>query len=155
MPIIQVEDPNSPDACMLMDELSLRLAEITGDSGKASFDSNDVCASNARFLLARDAQGVALGCGALRPLPAGVAENVVEIKRMYARPGTRGVGSAILSMLEFEARGLGYATIWLETRLVNRVALAFYEQRGYRRIANYGKYAGNPLAVCFEKRLRA
>lgn len=28
---------------------------------------------------------------------------------------------------------------------------AFYQARGYRRIANYGNYAGNALAVCFEK----
>jgi GNAT superfamily N-acetyltransferase len=101
------------------------------------------------FVVARSNGGSALGCGALRPLEPGVA----EIKRMYTRHGTSGVGSAVLRYLEDEAQALGYQAIWLETRLVNRRAVEFYESRGYVRIANYGKYIGNPLAVCFEKQL--
>ena len=34
-----------------------------------------------------------------------------------------------------------------------RRAMDVYQARGYTRIANYGKYIGNPLAVCFEKSL--
>jgi len=72
---------------------------------------------------------------------------------MYSRPGTTGVGTAILSFLETEARHLGYRALRLETRLVNQRAVIFYERKGYQRIQNYGKYAGNPKAVCFEKLL--
>ena len=72
---------------------------------------------------------------------------------MYSRPGTSGVGSAILGFLETEAVNLGYQALWLETRLVNARAVSFYERRGYRRIPNFGKYVGNAKAVCFEKRL--
>ncbi|MEK7737226.1 MAG: GNAT family N-acetyltransferase, partial [Pseudomonadota bacterium] len=74
-------------------------------------------------------------------------------KRMYARPDTSGVGSAVLAYLEAEAKSIGYSALWLETRLVNRRAVAFYERRGYTRIENFGKYAGNPKAVCLGKRL--
>jgi len=63
------------------------------------------------------------------------------------------VGSAVLAFLEAEAARLGYAQAWLETRLVNARAVAFYEGRGYARIANYGRYRGNAAAVCFGKRL--
>ena len=63
------------------------------------------------------------------------------------------MGSAILAALEAEAAALGYRALWLETRLVNARAVAFYQARGYRRIANYGNYAGNALAACFEKLL--
>ena len=72
---------------------------------------------------------------------------------MYARPGSAGVGAAVLTYLEAEAARMGYAAIWLETRLINERAVKFYEKHGYCRIPNYGKYAGNPQAVCFEKRI--
>ncbi|GLH75096.1 N-acetyltransferase [Bradyrhizobium sp. SSBR45G] len=132
-----------------MSELSAALARITGDSGRSSFDPNDVRGSRACFLVARDETGHALGCGALRPLAADIA----EVKRMYARPEMRGVGAAILAHLETAAAGYGYQAIRLETRLVNVRAVAFYQRHGYRRIPNYGRYAGRPEAVCFEKRL--
>ena len=143
------EDPGAADSMALMDEVSTALEAITGDGGRSSFDVDDVRGPMACFVIARDHSGAALGCGALRPLQPGVA----EIKRMYARHGTSGVGSAVLRYLEEEAVAMGYQAIWLETRLVNRRAVDFYEARGYTRIANYGKYIGNPLAVCFEKQL--
>lgn len=146
---ITPEDPGSPDAFALLEELSETLRLITGSSGKSSFDANDVRAPDARFVVARDVYGRAIGCGAFRPLQNGVA----EIKRMYSRPGTTGVGTAILSCLEVEASRLGYEAVRLETRLANERALSFYERRGYRRIPNFGKYAGNAHAVCFEKPL--
>jgi GNAT superfamily N-acetyltransferase len=145
-------DPASPDALALMEELSATLAQITGDSGKASFDPNDVRNSaQARFVMARDSGGRAVGCGAFRPLHEGVA----ELKRMYARPGTTGVGAAVLAYLEAQAQTLGYQALWLETRLVNQRAVSFYERKGYARIPNFGKYVGLEGAVCFEKRLAA
>lgn len=146
---LAAEDPGAADSVALMAELSTALEAITGDGGTASFDAEDVRGPMACFVVARGDGGAALGCGALRPLEPGVA----EIKRMYARHGTSGVGSAVLRFLEAEAATLGYQAVWLETRLVNRRAVDFYEARGYRRIANYGKYIGNPLAVCFEKQL--
>jgi GNAT superfamily N-acetyltransferase len=142
-------DPTQPEALQMLDELSDTLAAITGSSGKASFDPDDVRGPMARFVVARDAAGIAIGCGAFRPLQEGIA----EVKRMYARPGNPGTGSAILAHLEVEAKILGYRAIWLETRLVNERAVRFYESRGYKRIDNFGKYAGSALAVCFEKRL--
>lgn len=146
---ISVEDPRSPEACTLLENLSEALRAITGDTGNSSFDANDVRLENARFVVARDAHGQPVGCGAFRPMRDGVA----EVKRMYARTGTAGVGAAILSFLEAEASKLGYAALHLETRLVNARAVVFYERHGYARIPNYGKYAGNAQAVCFEKRL--
>ncbi len=143
------EDPDSPDSQALMAELGAVLQAITGSNGSANFDVNDLRTDGARFAVARTAEGVAVGCGAFLPFAAGVA----EIKRMYARPGQRGAGSAILVHLETEAAALGYATLCLETRLINTRAVAFYEARQYQRILNYGKYVGNPLAACFQKQL--
>lgn len=148
---IALEDPTSADAQALMDELSATLANITGDSGKSSFDLDDVRVPRACFVVARDAGKQAVGCGAFRPLQ----DEIAEVKRMYSRPGTCGVGSAILAYLEAAAADFGYRTLWLETRRVNARAVAFYQRHGYRRIPNFGKYAGSAKAVCFEKHLQS
>ncbi len=147
--ILSPEDPASTAACELLDELSAALAAITGATGQSSFDPDDVRQPNALFVIARDATGQAVGCGAFRPLCEGIA----EVKRMYARPGTKGAGVAILEYLEARAAEMGYQAVWLETRLINERAVRFYELHGYTRIANFGKYQGNPQAACFEKRL--
>lgn len=42
-------EADSPEALALMAELSARLAEITGDSGSASFDVSEMRAANACF----------------------------------------------------------------------------------------------------------
>jgi ribosomal protein S18 acetylase RimI-like enzyme len=146
---IRAEDPGTPDALALIDELSAALAAITGDSGRSSFDPDDVRAAGALFVMARDASGQAVGCGAFRPLEDGIA----EVKRMYARPGNHGVGRAVLSYLEAQAATMGYRALWLETRAVNERAVRFYRGIGYARIPNYGKYAGNSEAVCLAKKM--
>jgi len=142
---IRACEPQSVDGALLIEELSAALAAITGDSGKASFSPD-----GALFVVARGAGGELLGCGALRLLEDGVG----EIKRMYARPGTRGVGAALLAWLEREAGVLGYRELWLETRRVNTRAVDFYLKHGYQPIPNYGRYIGRPEAVCFGKAVR-
>ena len=137
-----------------MEELSATLEQITGDGGKASFDPEDVSdPATACFAIARGDDGRAVGCGAFRPLVH--QPGVAELKRMYARPGARagGVGRSVLAYLEAQAIARGYEALWLETRLVNRRAVAFYDRHGYARIPNFGKYVGLEGAVCFEKRL--
>jgi GNAT superfamily N-acetyltransferase len=103
------------------------------------------------FLVARDADGAAVGCGGLRLLEPGSA----EIKRMYVAPAARGTGVAvaILRALEAEARRLGVARLLLETGTAQPDAMRFYEREGYRRIDNFGPYAGEPLSVCYARDL--
>ena len=143
------ESPFSQDAISLMDELSDCLQAITGDSGRSSFDAHDVCGDRALFIIARNKEGKAVGCGAFRPIDGKTA----ECKRMYAKEKGIGLGNKILTYLEEQARGMGYRYLRLETRVINREAVAFYERNGYQRIPNYGKYENRPEAVCFEKQL--
>lgn len=145
--VISKADPESVAASELMDELSDTLWAITGDSGRSSFDPADIKQPRSLFVIAYDNQQEALGCGAIRQ----VEGNSAEIKRMYARYKGAGIGSAILSYLELQAKELGYVSLKLETRLINHNAVCFYESNGYKRIGNYGKYAGNGEAVCYEK----
>ena len=132
-----------------MTELTAALAAISGDGGSASFAIEDVNVPRSLFAVARGIDGAALGCVALRPL----TEEVGEIKRMYGRPGSRGVGAALLAFVEAEARAFGYRSAWLETRRVNTRAVAFYQRHGYREIAPYGKYVGRLDAICLGKLL--
>lgn len=146
---VSTADPDSPEAQHLLAALSETLRQITGSSGEASFQVSDVRMDGTCFAIARDAGGEPVGCGAIRPLQPGVA----ELKRMFAVPGSRGVGSAVLAFLEREAAKHGYRQLWLETRGVNHRAISFYERHGYQRIANFGRYVGRAEAVCLGKLL--
>lgn len=96
-------------------------------------------------LLARDDDGTALGCGALRPLGDGVA----EVKRMYVVPEARGrgVARAVLAGLEEAARERGWTTLRLETGPRQPEAVALYGSAGYRPIEAFGVYVGDPDAL--------
>jgi GNAT superfamily N-acetyltransferase len=95
-------------------------------------------------LVARDEDGAAIGCGALRELGAGVA----EVKRMFVVPAARGrgVSRAVLTALEDVARERGWTTLRLETGPRQPEAIGLYTAAGYRPIDAFGAYAGHPDA---------
>jgi GNAT superfamily N-acetyltransferase len=103
-------------------------------------------------LVARDADGEAVGCGALRHLGEGVA----ELKRMYVVPEARGrgVSKALLTGLEAAAVARGWTTLRLETGPRQPEAIGLYERAGYRPIEAFGAYVGaaDPdLSLFFER----
>lgn len=147
---IECAHPDDPDARQLIDELGQSLRATTGRFFPESYTAADLADPRSSFLVARADDDAPLGCGALRPF----SKRIAEVKRMYARPGTKGVGAAILQRLEDLAREFGYDEIYLETGVENVRAIAFYERNGYRRIPNFGHYAGRDNAACFGKRLR-
>ncbi|MGY5956970.1 GNAT family N-acetyltransferase [Kosakonia sp. BK9b] len=143
---LALTDPTDAASLQLQDALSDYLQTLTGSSGRASFDA---CTLGPRdfFLLARDAGNQPVGCVALREIASGIG----EIKRMYARPGTQGVGAQLLRALEDEAQVRGFKQLWLETRKINQRAVDFYLRNGYQIRENYGRYVGKPEAICFGK----
>ena len=149
--VILAVDAASPDAQLLLDALSAALLRINGDSGRSSFD---IEASTPRggFYLARDASGALLGCAALRPL-GGPDSSIGELKRMYARPGSTGVGAALLAHVEAQARAHGYQAVHLSTRVANGRAVAFYAKHGYVPVLAWGKYVGAAQSTCLGKTL--
>lgn len=74
-----------------------------------------------------------------------------EIKRMYVVPSARGAGIArkLLTALEAEARGLGYARARLDTGPRQPHARALYLSTGYREIPDYND---NPYASFWGER---
>jgi GNAT superfamily N-acetyltransferase len=87
------------------------------------------------LLLARGADGTALGCVGLRPL----SEDRCEMKRLYVTPHGRGLGlgKALAERIVAEARRIGYREMLLDTLPSLTAAIALYEQMGFARIAAY------------------
>ena len=91
----------------------------------------------------------AIGCGAFKKYDAGKA----EIKRMFTKPGYRGlgIGLRILNELELWASELKYDSCILETGKKQPEAIGLYEKTGYKKISNYGQYEGIENSVCMLK----
>jgi GNAT superfamily N-acetyltransferase len=121
-------------------------AELRGRYGGAGEPGRTPSASDVSVVvLARDDDGTALGCGALRDLEPGVA----EIKRMYVVPAARGrgVSKAVLAALEAEAARRGRRTLRLETGPLQPEAVGLYTAAGYRPIPAFGAYVADPEAA--------
>lgn len=68
--------------------------------------------------------------------------------------GRRGIGSALVAWLEQSARVAGIGQVYLEARLTNRAARAFYARLGYREIQTLpGYYQGVEACVRLAKDL--
>ena len=140
---------DGPDSQALRREVEAELIDRYGGDQEKGVKPNEF--DVAAFLVARDTEGRALGCGALRPHADGVA----EIKRMYVRPAARGKGVSrvLLAALEDAARERGFHTIRLETGTMQPEAMALYAGAGYVPITGFGAYADHPASRCFERRL--
>jgi putative acetyltransferase len=149
---VSAADPRLPEAVEVVRALSGELARQYdfADDGSGDFRPEDVLIPRAAFVIGR-AGSRAVACGAIRPLERQVA----EVKRMFVLPECRGRGyaKAILAELERVAEQMGYRALRLETGNRQPEAIALYEQAGYRRIPNFGRYVGSERSVCFEKRL--
>ncbi|MEW1602287.1 GNAT family N-acetyltransferase [Streptomyces sp. NPDC093808] len=149
MPAVSEEPWDGADGVRLRAAMEAELAARYGipdqETDKPTARDTDV------FLVARDAEGNATGCGALRRL----SEDTAETKRMYVVPELRGTGAAtgVLRTLEDHASRLGCKALHLSTGVLQPDAVRFYEREGYARTEGYGPYVGHPLAVCFVRRL--
>lgn len=147
---VKKADPRSAESQLLIRKLSAELAAITGDGGNSNFIMDSLDNEKSLWVLARNDNCGAVGCGAIRPLTGHVA----ELKRMFSDRSSPAIGSALLIFLENAALDMGYSQIWLETRAVNHKAINFYLRKGYERIENYGPYVNRNEAVCFAKILK-
>jgi putative acetyltransferase len=148
---IDSDDPVGETARKLIDDLCAELSERYG-APPSPFSPAEASAPRTVFLVAcLDSQPV--GCAAIRRID----DDTAEVKRMYVAPAARrgGIARRLLAELERRAMEFGYRAIRLETGIRQPEAQRLYESCGYKRIAAFGHYAGNPISVCYEKVLTA
>jgi len=118
-------------------------AELAGLPG-------DYAAPKGAILIARGADGAALGCIGLRPL----GDRICEMKRLYVRPAARqtGLGSALAVAVIEAAQQRGYREMKLDTLPQLQQAIALYRSLGFAPIA---PYADHPYegTLCFGRML--
>lgn len=94
-----------------------------------------------------------VGCGGIREIAAGAARRRFEVKHLYLRPFTRGrgLGRALLTELEANARGFGADELLLDTNSSLTAAGGLYRSSGFVEIPAYND---NPNATnWYSKRL--
>jgi GNAT superfamily N-acetyltransferase len=101
------------------------------------------------FVAHRD--GELVGCAGMRRR----SNREVEVKRMFIRRPFRGRGwsRTLLTLLEDEARTLGFARIVMETGAQQPEAMGLYESSGYAPIPGFGHYRDSPMSRSYGKDL--
>jgi len=150
---IRREALDSEAAQRLIGALNVELRGEYPEPGANHFrlDGEEVSEGSGSFVVAY-ADGMAVGCGAVRKLD----ESTGELKRMFVTPEARGkgVGRAVLERLEGEARGMGMKRLLLETGIRQKAADAMYRSAGYRDIPPFGEYVlSAATSVCMSKDL--
>jgi putative acetyltransferase len=148
---IAVEDPDQPEIRAFLaageaDSAALYPAESNHHLPLAALRAPEVL-----FHVARDAEGCALGTGALV-----LKDGWAEVKRMWTDPAARGrgVAAAVLAALVAAARARSIAVLRLETGIHSHAAVALYRRAGFSEIGPFEGYAPDPLSVFLEKRLQ-
>ena len=140
-------DATNADFKALVKSLDAYLAIKDGDEHAFYDQYNQI--DDIRYVIVAYEEGKAVGCGAIKSFEPGI----MEVKRMYTVPESRGKGiaSSLLLALEKWAGELGCSKCILETGKRQLEAIRLYEKSGYKRIANYGQYVIMDNSVCFEK----
>ena len=104
-------------------------------TASVSAEPDELSPPHGVFLVVRDDDGTAIGCGGVKLLD----QDTAEIKRMWLAPAARGrkLGRLLLEALEDAARRLGATEGRLDTNDTLQAALALYERAGWQPVEPY------------------
>jgi len=136
---------DDPDATRLITAMGEEIAARYGEGGLSPAALKEF--SRPGVFLLVEVDGVAVGCGGVRP--RGADEG--ELKRMYVDPAVRGRGLArtLLAALVAHARDAGMVRLLLETGTAQPEAIALYESEGWQPVPAFGHYAADPRTRCY------
>ena len=147
---IALEDPAQPDIVALLADGEAYGAALYPAESNHFLPIDALRGPEVRFVVARDADGVAVGTGAVV-----LDDGWAELKRMWVVPRARGQGLSkrLLAVLEEHVRAAGIGVIRLETGIHNSEALGLYRRNGFVERGPFGDYGPDPLSVFMEKAL--
>ena len=147
---VSLESVDQPEVIQLIDDLDAYQAPLYPAASNHLLDIESLKAPNVMFAVARDDEGVAIGCGAVV-----LFDNYGELKRMFVPPAQRGRGiaKAIIAFLEAHAVQRNCHLLRLETGIHQPEAHGLYSRAGYERRGPYGEYPDDPLSVFMEKKI--
>ncbi len=147
---IQTVESNHADLVKLIEQLDRYLFELYPADEVFVLDLEAPIAHDVEFMIAY-LNGVAVGCGAIKPLE----KNVGELKRFFVEPSVRnrGIAAKMLQALEQRALQKGLHIVRLETGNQQLAAIGFYRKNGYVDIPCFGEYASCVSSICMEKTL--
>jgi len=150
---IAVETPLQDDVRRFVAELNAHLNPLSPPEFQFQMTVEQMAEPSSTLFVARDADGKAVGMGALKVH----SDDLAEIKRMYTLPEVRGqrVGRLLLDAIEALAQEKGVTTLKLETGNGDGFAAAWrlYERGGFTRCGAFLDYPESDYSAFFEKSL--
>jgi len=148
MPTISPAPVDSPDAHELLAEyFAMRVSTFPGHTYTTVFPDPSAFEPPAGvFVVVRDDDGEAVGCGGIRRIDDGPRGLRYEVKHLYLRPLTRGRGWGRLLIADLERRAiaLGAGELVLDTHHTLEAAGRLYTAAGFEAIDPYND---NPNAT--------
>ena len=150
---IAPETPLQDDVRVMIKALNAHLSALSPPEFCFQMTAEQIAETATTLFVARDASGRAVGMGALKRHPDGIA----EVKRMYtcAKLRRQHIGRAVLKRIEDLARSEGFSRLVLETGIekTHRESWRLYERNGFVPCGVVLDYPDGPWNAFFEKRL--
>lgn len=150
---VAIESPLQDDVRELISQLNEHLLPTSPPEFQFTMTVEEMAAADMTVFIARDADGKAVGCGALKVHPGGIG----EVKRMFTLPVVRGqrVGSVLLDAITALGCARGLSRLVLETGVGPEFSGAYrlYENSGFRRCSEVLDYPVSEHSAFYAKHL--
>ena len=143
--------PADQEAILALHYQALEEVGITNRSKEKNADLYNiekVYLQRGEFLI-NDFNGMIIAMGGLKP----INKNTAQIVRLRVHPLYRrkGIGTALLKILETNAKKSGYRKVKLDTLILRKAAQNFYIKNGYREVQR--KRVDEQEIMVYQKRL--
>ncbi len=148
---VAIEPPEQPAVATLLQKSDAVAARLYPGAFRQPLNPATLSRPDITLFVARDPDGQALGCAALRDLGDGAS----ELKRMIVDPdyAGQGVGRHLVTAILHSARERGNRSVMLEVGIRNVEARRLYESAGFQARGPFGRYEQTAIATFMELHL--